>query len=93
MKKKRTSSFYPAFDTLCNCSDTLRQRILREFSAMDLALALMGAGDAVTEYLLELLTDTERSTLEAQRPCFPRRIDVAAAQKNILKQIEIWEEE
>ena len=93
MTKKRENSFYPAFDTLCGCSEHLRQRILREIPAMDLALALMGAGDAVYTYLLKPLTETQREVLEAQRPCFPRKIDAEAAQRNILEQIEIWKEE
>lgn len=83
-RKKQTESLEAEFDRLLNLSEEQLSLLLEKSDDDMLALALMGASDAVVERV-EAVVSLERwkSITESYAP-YPRACDVRAAQRNVL---------
>ena len=86
---RRKESLEPEFDTLLALSEESLRRLLEETGDHPLCLALMGAGDAVTERIRRAVSAARWNLLEdgMRRLAYPRACDARAAQREVVKAV------
>jgi hypothetical protein len=92
---KALQSCLPTFDGLISLSSSLRDRLLRETPARELAVSLKGAGEPVRCFLWEGLSpqSADRLTEEMDSLTLLRSKDVMEAQKHLMERVEAWKGE
>lgn len=85
--KERNESVEPEFDQLLTLSDKRLRAVLERLDDVEVALALMGASDAVAVRLKAVTTSERWERIEKINVSYPRASDVCAVQRQLLERI------
>jgi flagellar motor switch protein FliG len=83
------------FDDVARLDDRAIQQVLKGIDSKDLATALKGAGDAVTEAIMRNLSERARTNLQEEIEFLKnvRATDISEARSRIVKQVRTLEED